>query len=422
MGQISASASAGEKTTSYVARWIVPVEGEPIAGGCLVVRGETIEAVGPKRLAEGTVVDLGDVVVLPGLVNAHAHLEFSDLERPLGIEGTGFADWIRTVIDHRRRPDFRPWLAIRRGLDEALRGGTTTLGEIAAVEPHRWFSPAEGRPTVDVTAFQELIGLGEARAAQQAVELEVWASRPHSAFVRRGISPHAPYTVRPGLLSAAVAASAARRLPLAMHLAESRDELRLLHSGDGPLVELLRELGAWDDAAVPRGSRPLDYLRALAGSHRALVVHGNYLEDDDVAFLAQHADRMTVVYCPRTHAYFRHEPHPLPKLLAAGVSAALGTDGRSTNPDLDLLSEMRRTTETFPQLPPGRIVRLGTSDGARALGSASEIGSLVAGKRADCIVVRTADATEDPEAAVLAPGSRVDRVMRRGRFVVGDGP
>ncbi len=409
-----------DRPTSYVARWIVPVEGTPIEQGCVVVRGESIAAVGPRRIAEGRVIDLGEAVVLPGLVNAHTHLEFSDLAEPLGFPGIGFADWIRAVIAHRRRPGGDVRRAVRLGLNESLRSGTTTIGEIAAVDPFGWFADPPPTPRPDVTAFVELIGLGIERSAAEERKLAEFVAADRAGLVRPGISPHAPYTVRSDLVVAAAETSRSYRLPLAMHLAESREELRLLAAGDGPLVELLKETNAWDSQAIPPDSRPHDYLRMLAGAHRVLVVHGNYLQADEVTLLAEHADRMSVVYCPRTHSFFRHDPYPLAQLLAAGAAVCLGTDGRCTNPDLDLRAELREVAERHPQISPGRIVRLGTLDGARALGTAHESGSLVAGKRADMLVVRGADSSFGPEAAVWAPGARVDRVLVRGRPLLVD--
>ena len=122
-----------------------------------------------------------------------------------------------------------------------------------------------------------------------------------------GLSPHAPYSVHPDLLAAVVELSNRHKIPVAMHLAESPEELELLRHGRGPLRSFLEELGAWDATAVTPGSRPLDYLRLLARAHRALVIHGNFLDDEEIAFLAA-ADRMSVVYCPRTHDWFAPSP------------------------------------------------------------------------------------------------------------------
>ncbi|HJT34382.1 MAG TPA: amidohydrolase family protein, partial [Pirellulales bacterium] len=205
---------------------------------------------------------------------------------------------------------------------------------------------------------------------------------------RAGLSPHAPYTVHPGLFNRLVALAAESSAPLAFHLAESSEEIELLATGQGLFHDVLAELGFWDPTAIPRGTRPLDYLRRLAASGvRALVIHGNYLADDEIDLLAAHADRMTVIYCPRTHAYFGHPRHPLPKLLAAGARVAVGTDSRASNPDLNLWEELRFVARTFAELPPETVLRLGTIDAAHALGLGDECGSLEVGKRADLAIV-----------------------------------
>jgi aminodeoxyfutalosine deaminase len=403
-----------DEPITYRARTILPLEGPPLDDGRLVVSGDGIVEVG-GGLSVGRMVDLGDVVVLPGLVNAHTHLEFSGLESPIGTPGASFADWLREVIAYRREGAFQPYAATLAGLDESAAAGVTTIGDIATVLPELLFDREPG--TGHVTSFTEFIGLGAVRAEAEAERLPGLAVRRAGAGVVRGLSPHAPYTVRPELFEAIVRTACEHELPVAFHLAESREELRLLVDGDGPLVDLLRGMSVWDDAAIPRGTRPLDYLRPLARLRRALVVHGNYLDDEEIAFLAAHAERLTTVYCPRTHAYFGHEPHPLPRLLAAGARMALGTDGRCTNPDLDLLAEMRQVARAFPELSPERIVRLGTIDGAAALEMTAECGTLLATKRADFVALSTPSSTDDPYEAVLDPGARVVATFYAGRPV-----
>lgn len=402
---------------SHVARWIVPIDRPPVERGCVVVQGDRILAVGPvEQVAAGRRIMHGDAIIIPGFVNAHAHLEFSGLTAPLGERGMAFPDWIMNVLEYRRAPEFDARAATFAGLQESLRFGTTTLGDIASCLPSLLLD--EPPADVDVTSFVELIGLSEARAAAQAERLaEHLAKHPERPGVRRGISPHAPYTIRPALLEAAVRASAAERVPLAFHLAESHEELQLLATGDGPMVDYMRTLGAWDPAAIAPGTRPLDYLRALTPAHRALVIHGNYLADDEIDFLAAHADRFTTVYCPRTHDYFLHPPHPLPKLLELGASVALGTDGLCTNPDLSLLEEIRHVARAFPQIPPERILQLGTLDGARALGLAAEVGSLAPGKRADFIVFAEVAWEREPCSALLHHPALIGDVYQRGRNV-----
>lgn len=404
-------------SVTYLARWILPIEGPALEFGFITVHGGRIAAIGRRCAGDSNsgdlTIDLGDVVLLPGFVNAHTHLEFSGLARPLGTAGMSFAAWVREVIAYRHTSAFDPLEATAAGLRESARFGVTTLGDITSVRPDAVFELPS--TIVSVTSFVEVLGLAESRLPDQLARLEAYLAQPDEPFVRRAASPHAPYSTRLALVEAAVSRCVERRVPVAMHLAESREELELLRGGSGPFADLLRELGAWDPAAIPAGTTALDYLRLLSRAERSLVVHGNYLTPHEIEFLGANADRMSVIYCPRTHAYFAHDEHPLPQLLAAGAAVALGTDGRCTNPDLDLLAEMRTVARTFPELPPERILQLGTLDGARALGLADEAGSLVVGKPADFIAVAVGNIASNPAAAVLGDEACVTRVWKHGR-------
>jgi cytosine/adenosine deaminase-related metal-dependent hydrolase len=388
------------------ARFVFTAEGPPIRDGVIAIEGARIAAVGQARSGDA-VVDLGNAAILPGLVNAHTHLEFSDLAAPIGSPNMPFADWIRAVVAYRRsRTEAERAAAVRQGLSECSRLGTTTVGEIATAGwPVEAFATTAPR-AVESLVFLESIGLRESR-----IEPALEASRLHLALaatrdLRLGLSPHAPYTVHPDLIRRLAGLSATAAVPLAMHLAESREELELLETNRGPLRDLLVELDAWDDEAIPLESTPLDYLRLLSAAWRALVIHGNYLNEDEIAFLGRRAAKLSVIYCPRTHAYFGHPPYPLAKLLQAGANVALGTDSRASNPDLDLLAEMREIAARHI-VPPEWIVEMATINGARALGLEREIGSLAPGKRADITIVHLPESKSDePYELLFEPRSR----------------
>jgi cytosine/adenosine deaminase-related metal-dependent hydrolase len=201
-----------------------------------------------------------------------------------------------------------------------------------------------------------------------------------------------------------------------MHLAETREELQLLHDGTGPFVEFLKELGVWRSEAIPRGSRPLDYLRELARVETALAIHGNYLAADEIDFLSAHAN-VSVVYCPRTHAFFGHAKHPWQVLLAKGVNVALGTDSRASNPDLNLWNELLFLRALAPDFDPTALLKLGTHNGAIALGLGRETGTLETGKSADLAIVDlAASQSADPYELLFHPGSRITEAMCSGRW------
>jgi cytosine/adenosine deaminase-related metal-dependent hydrolase len=382
------------------ARWVLPVSGEPIPNGIVEIEDGRIAAVGPSRAGQGA-RDLGNVAVLPGLINAHTHLELSGFSEPLGQPGISFIDWIGLVVGARQSGQYDADSAVRSGLEECSEAGVAAVGDIVQAPSSsgadigsRSCETSEGghydrilaNPAASIN-FLELIGPTESRAAEalDAAARHVGAGQGRGAHV--GLSPHAPYTIRPELLEGACRISREHAVPVAFHLAESREEMQLLCEGTGPFRELLQRLDVWDPVVHRAGRRPLDFLNLLDRADRALVIHGNYLDADEIAFLGERSDRMSVVYCPRTHAWFRHAPHPLESMLAARVTVALGTDSRASSPDLNLLEEMRSVAQRHPKVSGARIVEMGTLCGARSLGLDAELGSLEPGKLARLAIV-----------------------------------
>lgn len=367
----------------YAARLILPMDGPPIEGGILEIEGETISAVFPGHDAEA--VELGNVVILPGLVNAHTHLEFSLLSSPLPAAG-GFADWIRTLIACRGNRD-KDLDSIRIGLEALRSAGTSLVGEIATAD---WTPPAVLADGPTCVVFRELIGLAAETRVTQLACAQDFLQQSASPLTHRGLSPHAPYTVHPDLYHDLITLAAEHRVPLAVHLAETREELQLLATGDGPLRELLEELGAWQEGVLSRKTRPLDYLEPLTELEHALVIHGNYLGEAEVDWLAAHR-QVGVAFCPRTHFHFRHDAHPWPRLLEAGILVCLGTDSLASNPDLSVWNELRFLTRAAPESDPLLLLQMATINGACALGLLDDHGSLTPGSRADALAVSIPD-------------------------------
>ncbi len=407
------------------ARFVFPGDAPPIAAGIVTMRGNRIVEVG-QRSSISHVHDLGDVAILPGLINVHTHLEFSQLRQPIGSANAPFADWIRQVIRWRRTtmeqgPAEVPYglAAIHTGLHESLEAGVTCLGDIVTADGlSECFAPFPG----NIVTFRELLGLtGDRVTALLDTARRHVAETPSSADnMLRALSPHAPYTTRMSVVERACQLSRQLHFPVAMHLAESQEEVELLAAGRGPLLDLLQELEAWDSDAIGAPTTASHYLTRLSRAHRALVVHGNYLSPDDWDLLARHADHMSVVYCPRTHHYFGHQAYPLARMLQAGVKIAIATDGRSSNPDLCLLSDLREAARRHPQVDPALIFRAGTLTAAEAIGMADELGSLKPGKRADlAIVPLDHGGFGDPWSALFGGHAAARQVICGGRVVCG---
>jgi cytosine/adenosine deaminase-related metal-dependent hydrolase len=391
-------------TFALRARVVFPVDRPPIENGVVTIdRDGWIVAVGTATEA-ADVKDLGDVALFPALVNCHTHLEFSHLKKPLGNPGMRLDRWIRLVIAERGQSGEQSSVAIESGLRECARDGAALIGDIATSPSAAY----EDRGHL-LVPFVEVIGFSRARADSALVAVQKSLSALRNSCGEVGISPHAPYTVSPALLEKLIALSSERILPVAIHLAESEAELELLDAGTGPFQELLDERGMWDAEAIPRGSRAMDYLRMLAGAPRALIIHGNYLDENEIDFIGANADTMSIIYCPRTHAFFRHPPYPLALLLGKGAHVALGTDSRASNPDLNLWAEMRYVSRIFPTIDPQHILRMATLSGAEALGRDAVTGSITAGKLANLMAMplesrRNANADEALESLLDSDG------------------
>jgi cytosine/adenosine deaminase-related metal-dependent hydrolase len=392
-------------TTSWTltARWLFPVSAAPLPHGVLTIAGKRIAAVEPTG-ARRADVDLGDCAVLPGLVNAHTHLDLTGL-RGLAPPSPDFPAWLRRVITYRRdRTPEQVQSDVRAGLAESLHFGVTLLGDISG-DGSSWDVLAEA--PLRAVVFREMLGLPEERASGAWERLHRWLSgRAATGTCRPGVSPHAPYSVRASLLLAAATSG----VPVAVHLAETAAEQELLLLRRGPFVPFLRDLGVW----APEGlAEDTDHvLRLLNGTTPTLLVHGNFLSP--AAAVPANA---SLVYCPRTHAAFSHPPHPFREFLARGVRVALGTDGLASNPDLDLLAEARFLHRHFPDVPGATLLRMTTLAGAEALGWADETGSLQPGKSADLAVVALpAGEADDPHRLVLGGDLPVRRTMCRGRW------
>ncbi len=394
---------------TLTARWVFPVDGPPLERGTVTVAGARIQAVEAHGI-RGADHDFGNAALLPGLVNAHTHLDLTGLHHRTPPT-SDFTAWLRSVIAHRRSLSPTQLRAdVQTGLEMCRRHGTTLLGDISA-QGLSW--DLLTKASLHAIVFHELLGLPPERADAAIREARAWLeTHPPADRTRPGLSPHAPYSVRRSLFEGVASLARAQPVPVAIHLAESAAELELLEHHEGPFVEFLRELGVWDPSGLVGG--PAEVLRLFADVPGTLFVHGNYL---DAAGLLPRAG--SIVYCPRTHARFGHPGHPFRELMAAGVRVALGTDSLASNPDLDVLAEARFVQRAYPEVAGRDLLRMATLSGAEALGWQAETGSLTPGKFADLVVVPLpAEEAEEPHRLVLESSLPVQAVLWRGQWVV----
>lgn len=398
------------------ARWVFPVAGPPVFQGMLIVCAGRIVEISQRSAPDCE--DLGNVAIVPGLVNAHSHLELSDCPTPL-TPLQPFTTWIGRLLQHRReRPpllegtDSRtPW---QQGAAEMLATGTTVVGDIVDAAWHPAACSGAGPLPI---AFREVLSLAPGRIPEllSAAEAHLAASPPEGGVPttsgvewRPGLSPHAPYSVHPQLLRGLVDLAGRWHAPVAMHVAETRAELQLLAGQGGEFQEFLQRMGVWNPEPFQGDWQIPDILRELSRVTRGLVVHGNFLQKEDQQLLAK-SPQLSVVYCPRTHAQFGHPPHPWRELLNQGINVALGTDSRASNPDLSLWRELQFLRENFPEVPGELLLDLGTRRGARALGLDAMLGEISPGWRADFAVVALPERADrsDPYELLFAPASRI---------------
>jgi aminodeoxyfutalosine deaminase len=396
-------------TWSLTARWIFPVDGPPLANGVVVIADDKIAAIeAPGTLTSD--IDLGNVAVIPGLVNAHTHLDLTGL-RGKCPPTPDFTQWLRGVIAHRRGQTAEDIQRdINVGIEESVAMGTTLVGDIT---PGGASWSALAHTQLRSVVFYEMLGVLMDRVIDITRLASDWLKSHRSTIIcRPGLSPHAPYSTHRLLYDWAAESAFALRIPLATHLAETQAEVELLAEGTGAFLPFLMELSAWNPAALFR--KPSEIVRScgiLRGEAPSLFVHCNYLSSTRGI-----EDEATIIYCPRTHAAFGHPPHPFREFLQRGVRVALGTDSLASNPDLSIIGEMRFIHQRYPEFPGDALLRMGTLSGAEALGWADETGSLTPGKSADLATVPLADDEGEPHLLLLRSEKPVSRTLFRGQW------
>jgi cytosine/adenosine deaminase-related metal-dependent hydrolase len=410
----------------FRAPFVVIDAGRVVADGAVAVRDGRVIAAGPARaVARRTGLparDAGDVVLVPGLVNAHVHLELSALRGRLR-PSADFAAWVRAqlgLLAGWTRGDFVR--SYRRGVRLALAAGTTAVGDVC----RRSFLFREAlrsplRTVHHVEVIEPDPGRWEPALRDAALELQlaevIGRAHPGSPAPCAGLSPHAPFTVSPPLYRALHRLARVRHCPLQTHLAETRAELEFLGRGTGAMRDLLTGAGRPLPFDRAPGLSPVAHLERLGVLRPPLVaVHANHLTREDIAALARR--RVAVVFCPRSHAFFRHEPHPVRALRRAGVPVALGTDSLASNADLDLRAEMREAVGRCG-LRPAEAWDMATAAGARALVLGAGAGTLREGAPADLVMLSRprGDRAGDLLERLLEPDVRVREIRVEGKRV-----
>ena len=414
----------------YHARWVLPISAAPIENGTVAVARGHIAYVGPRHGAPpGGDSDLGDAMLMPGLVNAHTHLELTVMRGFL--EDLDFAQWImrlnrvkRAGLDREQMLD-----GARIGVEEGLRAGITTYADTCDTGVA---FDAMREAGVRGIMYQEVFGPDPAACEQAITELraKVHSMRQRETpLVRVGVSPHAPYTVSDRLYEAVARYAEEETLPVAVHIAESEVERRLVEKGEGVFADGLRKRNI---AVAPRARSSVALLeRTRILGRRPLMIHCVRVDAADMALIA--AANAPIAHCPASNAKLGHGVAPLLEMIAAGITVGLGSDSVASNNTMDMLAESRSAVLSqrarlarHDALCARDALFLATLGGAKALGLEQEIGSLEAGKSADLAAFPLAPSVvpvHDPEAAAVfaLPGARASLVTVAGRELVRSG-
>lgn len=410
-----------DKTVTLRAAYVMPHRDAVIEGGQVVINGSKILGVGPVQpeVRPGKVLDLGDVAVIPGLVNAHTHLELSDLQGKLPSPKS-FTQWLGHVVAFRSKETGRPLdHAIEKGIGLSLESGTTTVADISSTGDSLRILP---NFPVRKRVFKEVICFEPEKVAGVMEE----AIRELSDFKRNdlgsvGLSPHAPYTACPKLYLGCTLFAQGSDMLLCTHACETQEEVEFIREGTGSFAIMLRALNMLGDWKAP-GMYPLEYLKAIGALKSPwMLVHCNYLDEKEIKIIEETGS--SVVYCPRSHRYFGHKKHPFQDLLSRGINVALGTDSLASNHSLSILDEMRFLYENYPGLEPVEVFSMATDRGARALRLEKKIGRLLPNMEADLTVIelpRTGAGVGLERAPtiferLLSPEARVMLTMVAGR-------
>ena len=366
------------------AKYLIPTPGSCIENGAVAVTGAKIHRVGlwcEMSAIPGVekVIDLGNAVIMPGLINTHTHLDLSNLHNRIKPT-SNFTHWVFQVIGARMRWKDEDYVSsIEKGAKLSIESGVTTVADIS--NTGHAFSVLKKSPLRKVV-YKEIIGIKPEQAADIMKKLkEELPQIKTDALLSVGLSPHAPYSVSRELYQAACGFAGESRLPVCTHLAETQDEIEFLTKGTGNFPAFLRQIRALPDGWKPPGTTPVRYLSEMGViNNRTLLIHCNYVSDEEIALIQ--SSGASVAFCPGSHCFFGHTNHPVRRFLDAGINVGIGTDSLASNDRLSVLDELKILSANHT-LPPQTLISMATVNGAKAIGLESRVGQLREGFEAD---------------------------------------
>jgi cytosine/adenosine deaminase-related metal-dependent hydrolase len=433
------------------ARTIVTMDGAPIENGAVVVSENRIVDVGKfgeiQTRNTGEILDLGEQAMLPGLINAHCHLDYSCLRgkipplHPIAVADSrshasvgrpglrvpdtyttghrpmatkSFTDWIRAINAEKAKLSPNEYLAsIDEGFAEAKRFGTTTIANLTAFPE---LIP-QIQPPIRASWFPELIDIRTPERANEIVDVAIESvGRARPPGTPWGLAPHALFTASKPLFRRVEEIAQDKSILLTTHLAESHEEMQMFRDASGPLYEFLKEIGRpMSDCG---NKTPLQLFLGALGD-RALphwiVTHLNELTENDFELLERSARKFHIVHCPRSHNYFGHSRFAFERLRSLGFNVCLGTDSLASNESLSLFDEMRAFQRNSAGVSAEEILRMVTVNSARALHLEEVLGRIRPGFFADLIAIQSSK-HDNPFEEILAFDDSIQWGMVNGKM------
>ncbi|WP_175498290.1 amidohydrolase family protein [Desulfuromusa kysingii] len=381
----------------YTAKFLLSGDAPLLEGGALLVHRGRIVTTGPlseviKNHPGLEVVDYGDALIVPLLINAHTHLELTDF--PLWNAGAGeepppkdFVAWILRLIGVKQKlKESHYRYSLRNGIAQSIAAGTGTVGDILSQHAQRY--NFKGCPLSGVL-FLETLGQDPAIILRLKNGLDEALDDETIDSLALGISPHSPYTISRDYLQSLYHNCQSRKIRCTTHVAESPDEVDFVEQGTGSLAHRLYPYIGWEQyLPQPTGLRPLQYIEQQGGLFpENLLVHGVQLSTDDIALLAK--NQMSLALCSRSNAKLNVGKAPAGALHRAGVNLALGTDSLASCDSLSIWDEMAFAHQWFEgELDAPTLFHMATRGGAKALGMEKEVGALNIKMRAGFQVLR----------------------------------
>ena len=406
-----------------LARGIWSSKGDIIMNGALQISGDIIASVGSSDkmtpLDGEPVVNLGDSIIFPSFINAHCHLDYTGLAGKLVKKGS-FTDWINQIVEAKRTLSAEEyesgWLL---GAKMLMSSGCGTVVNIESVPG--LFSRMAKQTPLQVCPFTELICFDD-EGEDQIVDLaksELENNTPLSLVA--GLSPHSPYTTTPRSLSLLSSYADKVGCPITMHVGESKDEWQMFTKASGELYEKMKNMGRVMDDCNFRS--PIQHVNNSQGiSHQTIIVHANYLTEDDIVFLAK--SDLSIVHCPYSHSWFNHSKFQYARLSHEGVNICLGTDSLASSSksvfaasELNMFNEMREFRSNNPEVDIDDILEMATINGSRALGLDRRLGRLQEGMLANFSVIPFPSHLSDVKEAIISHKDSVGALFIAGKQV-----